>query len=259
MKPIFDRYDRTRFELHCYTPFDLPGDPTQVHLRRQATSFNITDRLSMRDLAERIRADGIDILFDLNGATRNGQVEAMAWRPAPVQVSYLGYGGTTGLETMDYALMDRFVVPTEPGLWIEAPLLMKGSWVCFTDYPEEPIEPEPPLTRNGVVTFGTMNATYKFTASIVALWARIMNAVPGSRMVFVRPETRSAMIKTNLAKEFAKHGIAHDRLFFVANEGGQFKHLSFYNEFDIALDTYPAVGGTTACDTLWMGVPVVGS
>jgi protein O-GlcNAc transferase len=258
MKPIFERYDRSRFELHCYMPFDLPGDPNQVELRKKSTSFNITDRMSMREVAERIRFDKIDVLFDLNGATRNSQVEAMAWRPAPVQVTYLGYGGTTGIETMDYALMDRFVAPTEPDLWTETPLLLKGALACFTDYPDEPIAPEPPMTRNGVVTFGTMNAPYKYTPSTIAAWTRILHAVPGSRMLFVRPEITSVMLQTNIAKEFGKHGIGPERLFFAANQAGQFHHLPFYNEIDIALDTYPAVGGTTSCDTLWMGVPVVG-
>ena len=258
MKPVFDRYDRNRFELHCYMPFDLPGDPNQMELRKKSTSFNITERMSMREVAERIRFDNIDVLFDLNGATRNSQVEAMAWRPAPVQVSYLGYGGTTGLEAMDYALLDRFVAPTEPGLWIEKPVLMSGSWICFTDYPEEAIAAELPMARNGVVTFGTMNAPYKYTPSTIAAWAQILHAVPGSRMLFVRPEINSVMLQTNIAKEIGKHGIATDRLFFAANRAGQFNHLPFYNEMDISLDTFPAVGGTTSCDTLWMGVPVIG-
>jgi predicted O-linked N-acetylglucosamine transferase (SPINDLY family) len=143
-------------------------------------------------------------------------------------------------------------------LWTETPLLMKGAWVCFSDYPEEPIAADPPMLRNGAVTFGTMNAPYKFTPETVALWARIMNEVPGSRMLIVRPEVNSVMLRTNIAKEFGKHGIGTERLFFAANQPGQFHHLPYYNEMDIALDTYPAVGGTTSCDTLWMGVPVVG-
>ena len=258
IKPIFDLYDRDRFELHCYTQFDLPGDPTQADLRRKSTSFRIIEHISDRETAEMIRADGIDILFDLNGATRNSRIEAMAWRPAPVQVSYLGYGGTTGMSTVDYALMDRYLAPTEPGLWTETPLLMKGAWICFSDYPEEPIADELPMERNGVVTFGTMNAPYKFTPETIALWSQIMHAVPGSRMLFVRPQIKSVVLQTNLAKAFAKNDIAADRLYFLPNAHGQFNHLPHYNEIDIALDTYPAVGGTTTCDTLWMGVPVIG-
>ena len=183
----------------------------------------------------------------------------MAWRPAPVQVTYLGYGGTTGMSTMDYALVDRYCQPTEPGLWTEAPLLMKGSWVCFSDYPEEPMAAELPMERNGVVTFGTMNAPYKYTPKTIELWSRIMQAVPGSRMLFVRPEIKSVMLQTNLAKEFGKHGIACGPDLFPRQPARVSSiTLPYYNEIDIALDTYPAVGGTTSCDTLWMGVPVIG-
>jgi predicted O-linked N-acetylglucosamine transferase (SPINDLY family) len=135
---------------------------------------------------------------------------------------------------------------------------MQRAWVCFSDYPEEPISPELPLDRNGAVTFGTMNAPYKFTPAMIALWARVMNAVPGSRFLIVRPEIGSIVMQTNIAKEFGKHGIAPDRLYFLINPNGQFNHLRYYNEIDIALDAYPVVGGTTSLDTMWMGVPVVG-
>jgi predicted O-linked N-acetylglucosamine transferase (SPINDLY family) len=258
LMPIFAHLDRSRFELHCYTPWDLPGDMVQGELRRKSDGFEIIAQQSDREVAGLVRRQGIDILFDLNGATQNSRLEVLAWRPAPVQVSWLGYGATTGISAVDYALMDRYTCPEDPSDWAEAPLLMHGSWVCFTDYPDEPIPDALPLERNGAVTFGTLNAIYKFTPRIVALWARILAAVPGSRMVFGRPELASVIAKTNIVKAFAAHGIASDRLYFVANESGQFQHLAIYNEIDIALDTYPAVGGTTSCDTMWMGVPVIG-
>jgi predicted O-linked N-acetylglucosamine transferase (SPINDLY family) len=257
LKPIFEHLDRTRFSLHCYTPWDLPADPVQAEMRRQADQFSIVAQITDREAASLVREDAIDILFDLNGATQNSRIEVLAYRAAPVQITWLGYGATTGMSTVDYTLMDRYVAPTESGLWTETPLLMESSWVCFADYPDEPIA-EPPLARNGFVTFGTMNAVYKITPQMVAVWSRIMNAVEGSRMLFVRPEFASVVGRANLAKEFAKHGIKPERLFFIANQSGQFLHLSHYNEIDIALDTYPAVGGTTSCDTLWMGVPVIG-
>jgi predicted O-linked N-acetylglucosamine transferase (SPINDLY family) len=258
LTPIFDRLDRERFEIYCYSPIEVPGDETQAQLRAKSEAFRIVARLTDRDLAGLIRADGVDILFDLNGATHNSRLAALAWRAAPVQISWLGYGGTTGLETVDYALMDRFVQPTETGLWTERFHLMQGAWVCFSDYPEEPIDPLPPTTRNGIVTFGTMNSAYKYTPGCIALWAQAMNRVPNSRFLFVRPHFDSIVVQTNLVKAFAKHGIGADRLFFIANANGSFIHLPYYNEIDVALDTYPASGGTTTTDTLWMGVPVIG-
>jgi protein O-GlcNAc transferase len=257
VKALFDRYDRDRFELYAYTQFDLPSDPMQVDLKRKST-FRLTGQLPDNEVAALIRSDQVDVLFELNAATQHSQLAALAWRPAPVQVSWLGYGGTTGLRTVDYALVDRFVKPTEPDLWVEKFLEMHGAWVCFSDYPEIPIADELPLQRNGFVTFGTMNAAYKQTPAMIALWARILHAVPGSRMLFVRPEVASLIARVNIAKEFGKHDIAAERLVFIANTSSQYNHLEYFNEIDIALDTYPAVGGTTSCDTMWMGVPIVG-
>jgi predicted O-linked N-acetylglucosamine transferase (SPINDLY family) len=258
LMPIFDGLDRERFEIYCYAQVEVPGDETQAELRAKSDAFRIVARLLDRDLAALIREDGVDILFDLNGATHNSRLAALAWRPAPVQVSWLGYGGTTGLKTVDYALVDRFVRPTKPQLWTEQFHVMKGPWVCFSGYPEEPIDSTPPAVRNGVVTFGTMNASYKYTPGCIALWARVMNQVPDSRFLFVRPHFDSIVIQTNLVKAFAKHGIGAERFFFIANANGSFIHLPHYNEIDVALDSYPAAGGTTTTDTLWMGVPVIG-
>ncbi len=254
---LFDRYDRDRFDVYAYTQFDLLSDPLQLDLKTKST-FRFTAQMSDREVAATIRNDGIDVLFELNAATQHSQLAALAWRPAPVQVSWLGYGGTTGLRTVDYALVDRFVMPTVADLWVEKFLVMKGAWVCFSDYPDIPIPAELPLERNGVVTFGTMNACYKQTPAMIALWARIMHAVPDSRMLFVRPEVASITTRANIAKEFGKHGIASDRVMFIPNTSSQHNHLAYYNEIDISLDTFPAVGGTTSCDTMWMGVPIVG-
>ncbi len=258
VKTLFDRYDRDRFEIYAYTTDELPGDPVQVALKQAVAGFRLTGQLNYRDVARTIRDDAIDILFELNGATGGGQLGALAWRPAPLQVSWLGYGGTSGLPTVDYALVDRFVKPTVPELWTENFLEMEAAWVCFSDYPDTPICDELPLDRNGVVTFGSMNSLYKITPRVIAEWSRILRALEGSRMLLVRPEFSSIVPRANLVKEFGKNGIAADRIFFDTNETGQYNHLPFYNDMDIALDTYPAVGGTTSCDTMWMGVPVVG-
>lgn len=257
IKPFFDNYDRERFEIHCYSLWDLPNDRVQTELRERSTSFNIVLQLSDREIAERIRQDGLDFLIDLNGATQNSHLEALAYQPAAVQMTWLGYPHTTGIPVIDYMLVDSLVKPTVEGHWAETPLVLPRSWVCFTDFPEVPICDEIPMARNGIVTFGQMNASYKLTPSVIEMWARVLGAVAGSRFLFVRPEMNSPVVQTNLAREFAKHGIGAERLFFIANEAGQSSHFEHYNEIDICLDTFPATGGTTTCDTLWMGVPLV--
>jgi predicted O-linked N-acetylglucosamine transferase (SPINDLY family) len=133
---------------------------------------------------------------------------------------------------------------------------MPHSWVSlgrlgFTDLP---IAPGLPRDRTGRITFGTMNNPYKFSPNGIALWARVMRAVPGSRFLFVRPESGSALFRDNMARAFARHGIDPDRLEHRAVRGN---HMRWYNDIDIALDTAPQTGGTTTCETIWMGVPVV--
>src|SRR5690606_874057 len=149
------------------------------------------------------------------------------------------------------------VKPENDGWLVEKPLLMPESWVCFGGFRLEPISEQLPLERNGMLTFGPMNNPYKLTRDSVAQWCRIMNRVPGSRFLYVRPELSSVVLRNNLITEFGRHGIGPERLFFVNNWKSGLAHFSYYDEIDITLDTFPLTGGTTTCDALWMGVPVI--
>jgi len=134
---------------------------------------------------------------------------------------------------------------------------MPHSWITFADFDPEPISAKTPLERNGLLTFGTLNNPYTYTPEMIASWAEIMHAVPGSRFLVVRPECASMAFCTNFAKAMERNGIGPDRLNFVNNYKVSLSHLSYYDEMDISLDTFPITGGTTTCDSLWMGVPVV--
>lgn len=258
VRPVLDFYDRDRFEVYCYSPKDAPGDPVQKTISEQVDSFQSVANLSDNQIAHRIRDDEVDILFELNGFTLDSRVGVLAHRPAPVQIYWLGYPFTTGLEDADYILLDKYFTPENPDWLAETPLLMPDSWVTLMDYPDEPISEQPPFERNGgVVTFGTFNNPYKYTRETIAAWARVMQGTPGSRFLFVRPEVTSVVLCNNLAKEFESHGIDRERLFFVNNRATNLSYLSFYDEIDITLDTYPLTGGTTTFDALWMGVPVI--
>jgi predicted O-linked N-acetylglucosamine transferase (SPINDLY family) len=255
--PLFEAIDQDRFELYCYSPWEAKDDPVQRRYKELSTKFSIIDNHSYREFAEEIRNDGVDILFELNGFTRDSQIRVMAYRPAPVQIFWLGYPFTIGLPDIDYILLDRFCKPEREEWLLEKALLMPESWVSFGPLDEVPIAEELPFERNGVITFGTMNNTYKITRSMMALWARIMKQVPDSRFLVVRPECASMAMCTNFADEFQRNGIDRDRLFFVNNHAQGLNHLIFYDEMDITLDTFPVTGGTTTCDALWMGAPVV--
>src|SRR5690606_18050031 len=150
---------------------------------------------------------------------RDSQIKVMAYKPAPVQVFWLGFPFTTGLPEVDYILTDDRARPTNPDWLSEEPLTMPESWVCFGSLSPVPISETLPFERNGCITFGTMNKPYKYTRKTVALWSEVMQRVPGSRFLVVRPEVGSMVLVENLTKEFERNGIERTRLYFVDNRG----------------------------------------
>ena len=255
--PWIRDYDRERFEIYCYTPIRLPEDARQQLFMEKVDKFNFVENHSDREIAENIQDDGIDILLELNGFTANSRLPAVAYKPAPVQMSWIGYPFTCGLEAIDYVIMDRFVKPAVEDFMVEEPLVMPEAWICFGEFPDAPIQEGLPADRYGAITFGTLNNPYKFNQDVIALWARVMNRVPDSRLLVVRSQAGSLIFRKNLAEEFAKHGILPDRLFFYDNKLENRDHLDCYNDIDISLDSFPLTGGTTTCEATWMGVPVV--
>lgn len=255
--PLLQHYDRENFEIYIYSPFAKPEDPVQQEIKGLVSAFKITADMNEYEIAQLVRADEIDILFELNGFTRDNRLKVLPYKSAPIQVFWLGYPFTTGIPEVDYVLLDPRTSPTNDDMLVEKALHMPESWACFGSFVEEPINQTLPLERKGFVTFGSLNNPYKVTRKTIEQWATIMNRVPGSRFIYVRPECRSVMLCTNLINEFGKNGVGPERLHFVNNTGMPISHLSFYDEIDITLDTFPLTGGTTTCDALWMGVPVV--
>lgn len=255
--PLIQHYDRDRLQFFCYSPNSAPNDVTQRRIRERVAAFRVIGDLAHRDFAEAVRADGVDILFELNGFTGQSRLKALAFRPAPVQVYWLGYPFTTGLPAMDYIMVDDDLTPENADWLVEKPLPIPGSWVCYDPFEIVPVTAAPPMTRNGFVTFGTLNNPYKFTRDAVALWSRVLHAVPGSRFLLVRKECESVLLRRNLTAEFARNGIDAGRLRFVSNQDAQISHFAYYDEIDLSLDSFPLTGGTTTADALWMGVPVI--
>jgi predicted O-linked N-acetylglucosamine transferase (SPINDLY family) len=254
--PVFRHFDRERFEMFCYSGYPEIADSVQTEIRGLVNEFRFINELNDREAAQLIRADGVDVLFDLGGYTAHSRVPVIAYRAAPIQASWLGWPATTGMPQMDYFIVDRHTRPTCDDFLIEKPLELSGAFCCFESFVEEPVV-APPFETNGYVTFGTLNGAYKYTRPMIARWAEVMLAVPGSRMVIVRPEARSLIFLDNIAREFEKNGVTRDRLDIIDNRQGAARHLSYYNLFDLSLDTFPVTGGTTTTDALWMGVPVV--
>ena len=255
--PLFDHPDRSRFDLYAYSYFSGPPDPLQERFGSQATAFRLMPGIGSRQAAQAIAEDQLDMLIELGGSTQMNKLEVMAWRPAPVQASWLGYPHSAGLEAIDYFICDRFTVPPDRRLLLEKPLLMPQSWIAlgnavFTD--EHGIDPQSSEERLGRLTFGTANNTHKFTREALRLWARITAAVPNARFAFLRPEGASKAFRQHILAEFAAEGVDESRVAFFPVRG---QHMPYYNEIDITLDAFPLTGGTTTVEALWMGVPVV--
>ena len=254
--PIFEHYDRDRFELFAYSFHPGQADDVQRDIAGRITAFRNMPNLPEEEIADRIADDRLDILFELGGSTHLNRLEVMAYQPAPVQVSWLGYPHSSGLSRIGYILVDPYLRPPDSRLLLEQPFEMPASWVSLgrLGFRDDPIVDGLPEERAGRFTFGTMNNPYKYSPDCIALWARVLHAVPDSRFLFVRPEAGVALFRDNMARAFAAHGISPGRLAFAAIRG---QHMAQYNAIDVALDTLPQTGGTTTCECLWMGVPTI--
>jgi predicted O-linked N-acetylglucosamine transferase (SPINDLY family) len=255
--PLFEHYDRDRFEVYAYSYYQGSEDPTQAHIRELCTAFRWNPDINDRDAAQLIADDDLDMLIELGGSTHMNKLSVMAYKPAPLSASWVGYPFSAGLETIDYLVVDPYMTPEDPSLMVEKPLVLPHTWYALGSraFRADPaVDPRPPFERNGFITFGTANNSYKYTPELFDAWAAVLNAVPDSQFLFVRPEGGSRTFRTNALALFARSGVAPERIRFEPVRG---RHLPHYNSMDISLDAFPQTGGTTTCESMWMGVPVV--
>lgn len=253
--PLFEHRTRERFEFVCYSSAK-GADHVTRQFRQLADRWVDASDMHDLELAEQIAADGIDILLDLGGHTGSIRLGVFAARPAPVQVSWLGYLNTTGLTRIDYRITDVRADPPQLSqpLHTERLLYMPHSQWCYRPFMQVEAAAAAPFERHGSITFGSFNNVTKLTEDMAVRWARILNAVPSSRLVVVTVASERKRAAVRAAMEQA--GCAPDRVEFMPRldlEG----FYRLMNDVDIALDTYPCGGGTTTFDTLWMGVPVL--
>lgn len=243
-------------EVFCYA--GMPHEDYQTkRIRPSVKNWRRTFRQSDAELEKMIRDDKIDILIDMSGHTAAHRLKVFARKPAPVQITWLGYFDTTGMAAMDYILCDDKVLPAASEKWfVEKPLRMPGSYLCFTPPPYEIDVAPSPHKANGYVTFGCFNRINKFTPDTLACWSEILKAVPGSKLFLKSKSLAEEPIREGFCKIMADHGIDKDRLRFEGADMRK-KYLATYNEVDIVLDPFPYGGGTTTAEALWMARPVV--
>jgi protein O-GlcNAc transferase len=258
IEPVLAAHDRGQFEVICYSDVVSPDD---VSHRIQTYPVQWRDIVGKTDeqAAGLVRSDKIDILVDLAGHTGNNRMLLFARKPAPVQISWLGYPNTTGLAAVDYRIVDNYTDP--PGLtdqyYTEKLLRMPECFLCYQPEQDSPEIGPPPSQQKGSITFGSFNIISKITPEAVALWSRILKTAPNSTLLLKAKSLFDKSTREYLGGLFMHQGIPEDRLTFMFHTESYQQHLGLYNEIDIALDAFPYNGTTTTCEALWMGVPVV--
>jgi predicted O-linked N-acetylglucosamine transferase (SPINDLY family) len=254
--PIFTRLDRSGLEIYCYSSATGKDELTQRFMAAAHHWREVAD-LADEEFARVIEDDGIDILLDLAGHTAGNRLPVFARRPAPVQLSWLGYFATTGLKSMDYVIMDQHTVPAEmTGDFVEKVLYLPHSRFCFLPSEQTPEVAPLPALANGAITFGSFNNLTKINALVVGLWAAVLKAVPDSKLIVKWKGLESEQKRAEIVRAFAEHGVEAHRL-ELRGHSSHWEMLAQYGDVDIALDTYPFSGGMTSCLALWMGVPIV--
>ena len=256
-EPLLKAHDRWQFEVACYAEVLRP-DATTARLRALSDRWRSTVGMDDPGLAERIRADEIDILVDLAGHTAWNRLGVFARKPAPVQVTWLGYPNTTGLSSIDYRIVDAVTDPAgSDALACERLLRLDGGFLCYQGRDDAPLPSAPPCTDTGVVTFGSFNNPAKLSPSMLQTWAELLKRVPDSRLLLKGKAFADAGARARLLGAMAAHGVAPERIEAMGWAGDERSHLAMYARVDIALDPFPYNGTTTTCEALWMGVPVV--
>jgi protein O-GlcNAc transferase len=258
LEPLLQNHDRNAVEVFCYAEVSWPDAATR-RFERLTDHWTKTVGMSDEALAQRIRSDGIDILVDLAGHTAKNRLPLFVRKPAPVQVTWLGYPNTTGLDAIDYRLVDAVTDPEgEADAFASETLLrLPGGFLCYGAPNDAPTPETAPCLATGFVTFGSFNSPAKLSAATLDAWAQVLIRLPTARLLLKGKPFADAATRALYIERLAERGIAAERLELMGWLPDSKSHLALYDRVDIALDPFPYNGTTTTCEALWMGVPVV--
>jgi len=257
-RALLGAHSRDRVEVFCYANV-MKQDQITADFEMQADHWLSIVGLKNEDVADRIRSDQIDILIDLSGHTGNSRLLVFAYKPAPIQVSWLGYPNTTGIACVDYRLTDSVADPQGAAdrLHTEKLIRLPQGFLCYQEDDPNPAVSAPPCLERGYVTFGSFNHLPKITSDVVGVWSTILKLIPNSRLVLKSGPLLDENISVKCRNMFVDRGISRDRLDLFGGQPSREEHLGMYSRIDIGLDPFPYNGTTTTCEALWMGVPVI--
>ena len=257
VETLWAHHDHELFEVFGYYNHMYQDEVTR-RLRAHADHWRVIARLSYEQTAEQIRNDQIDLLVDLGGHTGT-HLLVFAHTPAPIQVTWLGYPNTTGLSSMNYRITDAWADP--PGqteqFHTEQLIRLPDCFSCYQPVQDAPEVAPLPALRNGYVTFGSFNLPGKITPEVIRLWAQILRAIPGSRLMLKYRSLADETVQQRVRRAFSALDVAPEQLDLLGHSISHKSHLEHYHRVDIGLDPFPYNGATTTCDALWMGVPVI--
>ncbi len=253
--PFFEAHNHRNVEVHCYSEFS-GSDRLTERVQKSSHGWCRTHELSDTELAERIQADGIDILVDLAGHTNGNRLPAFAHKPSPIQVSFLGYPNTTGMSRVDYLLVDAIRESSQTARFFSEQLVaLPHGACCFQALHETPIEMPSPATRNGYITFGSTHRLEKLSHECLSLWAQVLLRVPQARLRVIRDVIgTSERLQRRLLEQLSAAGIDIERVDLQGDV--PVNHLEVYASVDILLDVFPWPSGTTIYESMSMGVPM---
>ena len=256
LENLLNHLDSGTLELIAY-PTDSYVDEFTARIKPRFSAWKPLSGLNDEAAARLIHNDGVHVLIDLSGHTRYNRLPVFGWKPAPVQVSWLGYFATTGVAEMDYIIADPWTLPESEEInFTEKIWRLPETRLCFTPPDIELDISSLPTLMNGYITFGCFNNLTKMNDEVVALWSRVLAAVPGSRLFLKAKQLTELKVREHTIERFAEHGVDAERLILEGPDSRK-KYLATYHQIDIALDPFPYTGGTTSVESLWMGVPVL--
>lgn len=249
-------HDRTKFETMAISLLELPDEIT-VRLKKAAQKWITIPNLPPHEVAEKIRKLDLDIIVDLFGYTGEFELFSLCYKPAPIVASWIGYFATTKLKAIDYVIGDRFVTPDSEQAYFSEKLIRHPScYLCYSPAHGVSEPASPPFEKNGFITFGNYATLSKLNSELLDCWAEVLSLVPNSRLLLKSKFSRWPKAVDRIVEPFLKRGIDRERI-QIDTQSKRGEYLESFAKMDIWIDTFPFASGTTACDALYMGVPVV--
>jgi protein O-GlcNAc transferase len=258
IEPLMESADKSLVEFICYST-TAKEDRVTDRLRPHAALWRHVHAKASREIAEQIRRDKIDILIDLAGLTNGERLAIFAEKPAPIQMTYLGYPNTTGLRAIDHRIVDSHTDPEGSDAFAAETLLrLDPCFLCYKPPTAAPLPAsEPPSAANGFITFGSFNTLIKLSDATVDLWSELLKQTDGARLVLKARQLRDPATRDSTIARFVRRGVEAARIELIPATAGLEEHLALYSRLDVGLDPIPYAGTTTTCEAMWMGVPVV--